>query len=50
LFPTLKEFLGGRLFKDDEEVKYAIKQCLKALAAEVYNEGRLITSQTVTCA
>jgi Zn-dependent M16 (insulinase) family peptidase len=50
LFPTLKEFLGGSLFKDDEKVKDTVKQCLNALAAEVYDEGMQITSQAVTCA
>jgi histone-lysine N-methyltransferase SETMAR len=28
LFPKLKEFLGGRRFKSDEEVKDAIKEWL----------------------
>jgi hypothetical protein len=28
LFPTLKEFLGGRHFKDDEELKDALKEWL----------------------
>jgi hypothetical protein len=39
LFPKLKEFLGGRRFKSDEEVKDAIKEWLNGLAAEVYDEG-----------
>jgi hypothetical protein len=39
LFPTLKEFLGGRRFISDEEVKDAVKQWLNGLAAEVYDEG-----------
>jgi histone-lysine N-methyltransferase SETMAR len=29
LFPKLKEFLGGRRFKSDEEIKDAIKQWVK---------------------
>jgi hypothetical protein len=32
----LKEFLGGRRFKSDEEVKDAVKEWLNGLAAEVY--------------
>jgi histone-lysine N-methyltransferase SETMAR len=45
LFPTLKEFLGGRCFKSDEEVKDAIKEWLNGLAAEVCDKGiqKLIT-------
>jgi histone-lysine N-methyltransferase SETMAR len=45
LFPKLKEFLGGRRFKSDEEVKDAVKECLNGLAAEVYDEGiqKLVT-------
>jgi hypothetical protein len=39
LFPKLKEFLIGRSFKSDEEVKDAIKEWLNGLAAEVYDEG-----------
>jgi histone-lysine N-methyltransferase SETMAR len=39
LFPKLKEFLGGRRFKSDEEVKDAVKEWLNGLAAEVYVEG-----------
>jgi hypothetical protein len=39
LFPTLKEFLGGTRFINDEEVKCAIKERLNELAAEVYDEG-----------
>jgi hypothetical protein len=38
LFPKLKEFLGGRRFKSDEEVKDAVKEWLNGLAAEVYDE------------
>jgi hypothetical protein len=34
----LKEFLGGRRFKSDEEVKDAIKEWLNGLAVEVYDE------------
>jgi hypothetical protein len=42
LFPKFKEFLGGRRFKSDEEVKDAVN----GLAAEVYDEGtqKLVTS------
>jgi histone-lysine N-methyltransferase SETMAR len=29
LFPKLKEFLGGRRFKRDEEVKDDVKECVK---------------------
>jgi hypothetical protein len=45
LFQTLKEFLSGRRFKKDEEVKDALKEWLNGLAAEVYNEGlqKLVT-------
>jgi histone-lysine N-methyltransferase SETMAR len=39
LFPPLKEFLGGRHFKSDEEVKDDVKEWLNGLAAEVYDEG-----------
>jgi hypothetical protein len=37
--PTLKEFLGGRCFRSNEEVKDTIKECVNGLAAEVYDEG-----------
>jgi histone-lysine N-methyltransferase SETMAR len=45
LFPKLKEFLGGRRFKGDEEVNDAVKEWLNGLAAEVYEEGiqKLVT-------
>jgi hypothetical protein len=45
LFPKLKEFLGGRRFKSDEEVKDAVKEWLNWLAAEVYDEAiqKLVT-------
>jgi hypothetical protein len=45
LFPKLKEFLGGRRFKSDEEVKDDVKEWLNGLAAEVYDEGiqKLVT-------
>jgi hypothetical protein len=45
LFPKLKEFLGGRRFKSDEEVKDAVKEWLNGLEAEVYDEGiqKLVT-------
>ena len=39
LFPTLKEFLGGRHFISDEEVRDAVKEWVNGLAAEVYDEG-----------
>jgi hypothetical protein len=38
MFPALKEFLGGRRFRSDKEVKDAIKKWLNGLAAEVYDE------------
>jgi histone-lysine N-methyltransferase SETMAR len=45
LFPKLKEFLGGRRFRSDEEVKDAVKEWLNGLAVEVYDEGiqKLVT-------
>jgi hypothetical protein len=45
LFPKLKEVLGGRRLKSDEKVKYAVKEWLNGLAAEVYDEGiqKLVT-------
>jgi hypothetical protein len=45
LFPKFKEFLGGRRFKSDEEVKDGVKEWLNGLAADVYDEGiqRLVT-------
>jgi histone-lysine N-methyltransferase SETMAR len=46
LFRTLKEFLGGRRFKSDEEVKDAIKEWLNGLAMEVYDEG---IQNLITC-
>jgi hypothetical protein len=39
LFSALKELLGGRRFKSDEEMKDAVKECLNGLTAEVYDEG-----------
>jgi hypothetical protein len=41
----LKEFLGGRRFRSDKEVKDAVKEWLNGLAAEVYDEGirKLVT-------
>ncbi|GFG28321.1 hypothetical protein Cfor_01703 [Coptotermes formosanus] len=39
LFPALKECLGGRRFKNDEDVKDAVKGWLNGLAADVYDEG-----------
>jgi hypothetical protein len=46
LFPTLKEFLSGRRFKNDEEVKDALKEWVYGLTAEVYDEGvqKLVTA------
>jgi histone-lysine N-methyltransferase SETMAR len=45
LFPKSKEFLGGRCFKSDEDVKDAVMEWLNGLAAEVYDEGiqKLVT-------
>jgi hypothetical protein len=41
----LKEFLGGRRFKSDEEVKDVVREWLNGLAAEVCDEGiqKLVT-------
>jgi len=39
LFPTLKKFLGGKCFINDEEVKRAVKERLNGPAAEVHDEG-----------
>jgi hypothetical protein len=39
LFPALKEFLGGRHFKSNEEVKAVIKEWLNGLEGEVCDEG-----------
>jgi GTP cyclohydrolase I len=39
LCPTLKEFLAGRRFKSDDEVKDDVKAWLNGLAAEGYDEG-----------
>jgi histone-lysine N-methyltransferase SETMAR len=45
LFPALKEYLGSRCFKSDEEVKHAVREWLNELAAEVHDEGiqKLVT-------
>jgi hypothetical protein len=45
MFPKLTEFLGGRRFKSEEEVKDDVKVWLNGLAAEVYYEGiqKLVT-------
>jgi hypothetical protein len=45
LFSKLKEFLGGRRFKSDEEMKDAVEEWLNGLAAVVYDEGiqKLVT-------
>jgi hypothetical protein len=47
LFPKLKKFLVGRLFKGDELVKQAVKEWLNGLAAEVYDVGvqKLVTGR-----
>jgi hypothetical protein len=39
LFQTLKEFLSGRRFKSNEEVKDTVNERLNGLVAEVYDEG-----------
>jgi hypothetical protein len=41
----LKEFLGSRHFKSDEEAKDSVKQWLNVLAVVVYGEGiqKLVT-------
>jgi hypothetical protein len=46
LIPTLKELLSSRYFKSNEEVKDAIKDWLKGLVVEVYDEG---IQKLVTC-
>ena len=46
LFPRLKEFLGGRHFESDEEVKDVVPQWLNGLAAEVCADG---IQKLVTC-
>ena len=38
-FPTLKEFLGGWNFQDDEELKEVVTEWFNNLVAGVYNEG-----------
>jgi hypothetical protein len=38
-FPTLKEFLYARNFRNDKEVTDAVKVWLNGLSAEVYVEG-----------
>jgi histone-lysine N-methyltransferase SETMAR len=45
LFPKLEEFLGGRRFKSDVEVKDAAKELLNGLSAVIYDEGiqKLVT-------
>jgi histone-lysine N-methyltransferase SETMAR len=45
LFPKLKQYLGGRRFKSDEEMKDAVKEWLNGLAAVVYDKGiqKLVT-------
>jgi histone-lysine N-methyltransferase SETMAR len=45
-FPALKEFLGGRHFESDEEVKDAIKEWLSGLGVEVYDKG---IQNLITC-
>ena len=39
LFPTLKEFLGGKRFKSVEEMKDDVKGWFNRLAEEVCDEG-----------
>jgi hypothetical protein len=39
MFPKLKKFFGVRRFKLYEELKDTVKEGLKGLAAEVYDEG-----------
>lgn len=39
LFPKLKEFLGGKQFDNDEELKEAVISWLRSLAVEEYNTG-----------
>uniref|UniRef100_A0A1B6G874 Uncharacterized protein n=1 Tax=Cuerna arida TaxID=1464854 RepID=A0A1B6G874_9HEMI len=39
LFRYLKEFLGGKLFGTDDEVKEAVKDWLSSQAADFYNLG-----------
>jgi hypothetical protein len=46
LFQTLKEFLSGRRFKSNEEVKDAVKGRLNGLVVEVHGEG---IQTLVTC-
>jgi len=39
LVPNAEGIFGGRRFISDEEVKDAVKDWLKGLAADVYDEG-----------
>jgi len=39
LFLHLKEFLGGKRFDDDEEMKDAVQKLLTSQAATFYQEG-----------
>lgn len=39
LFPKLKEFLGGKQFGNDDELKEAVTTWLKSFAADEYNDG-----------
>ena len=41
LFSKLKEFLGGKQFAGDDELKDAVNRWLNELAAEEYDEGIL---------
>ena len=41
LFTKLKEFLGGKRFRSDEELKNTVNTWLNELAAEEYNKGIL---------
>ena len=39
LFRYLKEFLGGKHFATDDEMKEAVQNCLSSQAADVYDLG-----------
>jgi hypothetical protein len=46
----LKEFLGGRRFKSNEEEKDAVKEWFSVLVAEVYDKAYTNSSHAVTSA
>jgi histone-lysine N-methyltransferase SETMAR len=50
LFPKLNEFLGGRRFRSDEDVKDAVKEWLNGLGAKVYDEAYKNSSHAMTSA